>query len=137
MDVSAAIGLLTTPAVRHDPHPAYEALRAYGPAVGIGGQVIVTAYDAIAAQAASLLDGLSGGVDLMESFAAPLPVAVICELLGVPESDRAWFRPVAVDFAEAVEYSPESGNGRTGPPTRSGTTSSAWSPTASDGRPTT
>jgi cytochrome P450 len=30
---------------------------------------------------------------------------VICELLGVPQSDRAWFRPVAADFAEAIEYS--------------------------------
>jgi cytochrome P450 len=37
-------------------------------------------------------------------FAVPLPLAVICELLGVLESDRAWFRPVAVDFAGAVEY---------------------------------
>jgi hypothetical protein len=45
MDVSAAIGLLATPAGRRDPYPAYEALRAYGPAVGIGGQVIVTAYE--------------------------------------------------------------------------------------------
>jgi cytochrome P450 len=31
-------------------------------------------------------------VDLVESFALPLPVAVICELLGVPELDRPRFR---------------------------------------------
>jgi len=31
-------------------------------------------------------------VDLVENFALPLPVAVICELLGVPVSDRPKFR---------------------------------------------
>ena len=50
------------------------------------------------------LDEDGGPVDLMEHFAVPLPVTVICELLGVPESDRDWFRPVAVDLAEAIEY---------------------------------
>lgn len=178
MDVSAAIGSLSTPAGRQNPYPAYAALHAYGPAVGLSGQVIVVSFaeanavlrdpamrvadramverrfgswyaerpaqrllndsilttnppehramrqlmaaafsprrvlgleEAITAQATRLLDALPGAavdgdVDLMEGFAAPLPVAVICELLGVPESDRAWFRPVAVDFAEAVEY---------------------------------
>ncbi|MGK5498065.1 cytochrome P450 family protein [Streptomyces sp. URMC 125] len=32
-----------------------------------------------------------GRTDLVASYAAPLPVAVICELLGVPESDRGTF----------------------------------------------
>lgn len=38
-----------------------------------------------------LLDGWEPGtqVDLVEGLAAPLPVTVICELLGVPEDDRA------------------------------------------------
>jgi cytochrome P450 len=31
-------------------------------------------------------------VDVVEEFAAPLPVTVICELLGVPEQDRQQFR---------------------------------------------
>ncbi|QFG26244.1 cytochrome P450 [Actinomadura sp. WMMB 499] len=39
-----------------------------------------------------LLDGLSGSLDLLEAFAVPLPVQVICELLGVPSRDRADFR---------------------------------------------
>jgi cytochrome P450 len=45
---------------------------------------------------ASLLDAAEarGGdvIDLIEAFAFPLPVTVICELLGVPTEDRAQFR---------------------------------------------
>jgi cytochrome P450 len=48
---------------------------------------------------AALLDGLAAGadsgrdkVDLIESFAFPLPVTVICELLGVPVGDRDRFK---------------------------------------------
>lgn len=51
----------------------------------------------------ALVDGLvdrldalgSGGVpvDFMAEFAFPLPSDVIGEMLGVPERDRAWFRP--------------------------------------------
>ncbi|TDD75650.1 cytochrome P450 [Actinomadura darangshiensis] len=41
-----------------------------------------------------LLDGIAarGEPDLIEEFAVPLPIQVICELLGVPASDRARFR---------------------------------------------
>jgi cytochrome P450 len=46
----------------------------------------------------------SGGpVDFMDQFAFPLPVTVICELLGVPSSDRGRFRPLAADLTEALE----------------------------------
>ena len=43
---------------------------------------------------ASLLDAMptGGQVDLLETFAFPLPITVICELLGIPDSDRADFR---------------------------------------------
>jgi cytochrome P450 len=40
-----------------------------------------------------LLEGLAdrGTVDLLEAWARPLPVAVICELLGLPDEDRPKF----------------------------------------------
>jgi cytochrome P450 len=43
---------------------------------------------------AGLLDAVAarGEADLIEDLAVPLPVQVICELLGVPASDRARFR---------------------------------------------
>jgi cytochrome P450 len=44
--------------------------------------------------AAGLLDEMAaapGGVtDLLRAYARPLPIAVLCELLGIPEADRAW-----------------------------------------------
>ncbi|OKI00611.1 cytochrome [Streptomyces sp. CB02923] len=41
-----------------------------------------------------LLDAVqdAGRTDLMESYAGPLPIVVICDLLGVPERDRPDFR---------------------------------------------
>ena len=48
----------------------------------------------IAEIADRLLDALPRGqvVDLVDGFAYPLPITVICELLGVPDRDRADFR---------------------------------------------
>ena len=48
----------------------------------------------IRAQAADLIDGLPrhDPFDLVSTLTAPLPVLVICELLGVPESARSDFR---------------------------------------------
>lgn len=51
-----------------------------------------------------LLDGLAGKetVDLLESWARPLPVAVICELLGLPDEDR----PIFTRWAKTLFRSP-------------------------------
>jgi cytochrome P450 len=50
-----------------------------------------------------LLDGLPAEVDFMDRFAFQLPVTVICELLGVPASERDRFRPLASDLTAALE----------------------------------
>ncbi len=42
-------------------------------------------------------------VDFIAEFASRLPIAVISELLGVPEEDQAWFRSVAADVTIALE----------------------------------
>ena len=54
---------------------------------------------------AELTSGLQerGGGDLISEFAYPLPVIVICELLGVPVEDRDRFQHWARDFATRFE----------------------------------
>src|SRR5262249_6532875 len=44
-------------------------------------------------------------VEFMHDFAYLLPVTVICELIGIPESDREEFRPIARDLAGVFELS--------------------------------
>src|SRR5215471_14623919 len=57
--------------------------------------------DAVQAQAEKLTGYLEhlfkadGEVDFMADFAFPLPVRVICALLGVPVTEQAWFREQA------------------------------------------
>jgi cytochrome P450 len=70
----------------------------------------ITALEpAIARMTTELLDRLealgTGGapLDFMAEFAFPLPSNVIGELLGVPESDRAWFRPRVRTIGEIFE----------------------------------
>lgn len=113
---------LTHEHLRKDPTPAGAALAAVGftahkPGVGLGGNMLDSDPPAhgrlrrLAASAFSprrtaalaprieqiaddLLDAMAplGQVDLVEAFTAPLPMTVICELLGVPEQERHDFR---------------------------------------------
>ncbi|HEY6984182.1 MAG TPA: hypothetical protein VH499_24780, partial [Reyranella sp.] len=56
--------------------------------------------------AAELVEGLalrSGIVDLIEAFAYPLPVRVICALLGVPPEDEATFTAWSRGIARSVD----------------------------------
>ncbi|WP_407663105.1 cytochrome P450 [Micromonospora radicis] len=65
--------------------------------------------DVVTAQAAELIDTLAAAgrdgrpVDFMTHFAYPLPVGVICALLGVPAADRPLFRRWAADLTGVLE----------------------------------
>ncbi|WP_351234871.1 cytochrome P450 [Streptomyces sp. NPDC002133] len=48
----------------------------------------------------------AGGGDLLAEVAEPLPVAVIAEMLGVPEADRALLRPWSADICGMYELNP-------------------------------
>jgi len=58
-----------------------------------------------------LLHGLGGEVDLISTLAYPLPVKVICALLGVPEEDEAtfsaWSKVLARSIDPSILRSPE------------------------------
>ncbi|MFJ3791730.1 cytochrome P450 [Kitasatospora sp. NPDC090091] len=58
--------------------------------------------------AGELVDGLlaAGGGDLIAAVAEPLPVAVIAEMLGVPEADRHLLRPWSADITGMFELNP-------------------------------
>ncbi|MEU6523712.1 cytochrome P450 [Streptomyces sp. NPDC046924] len=53
---------------------------------------------------AALVD--AGGGDLLTDVAEPLPVAVIAEMLGIPESDRAPLRPWSAEICGMYELNP-------------------------------
>ncbi|MEV1289360.1 cytochrome P450 [Micromonospora sp. NPDC049679] len=70
---------------------------------------IAAMRDVVTAQTTSLVAGMTerghGGqaVDFMSAFAYPLPVGVICALLGVPAADHPWFRQRAADLTAVLE----------------------------------
>jgi cytochrome P450 len=67
----------------------------------------------IAAMADTLLDSMAqcgadgSAVEFMHDFAFLLPVTVICELIGIPESEREGFRPLARALAATLEINAE------------------------------
>ncbi|OIK28037.1 cytochrome P450 [Streptomyces malaysiense] len=58
--------------------------------------------------AGELVDGLvrDGGGDLLTDVAEPLPVAVIAEMLGIPEADRGRLRPWSAAICGMYELNP-------------------------------
>ncbi|KAA9377577.1 cytochrome P450 [Microbispora cellulosiformans] len=64
-------------------------------------------------QSDRLADGVAGrcaddGVaDLVKDFALPLPVWIMCHILGVPPSDHRWFEERAGDLLIVMEASPQ------------------------------
>ncbi|HEY3903385.1 MAG TPA: cytochrome P450 [Streptosporangiaceae bacterium] len=63
---------------------------------------VIAQTDALLDQIADLGAG-AAPVDFMEEFAFALPVTVICELIGVPESERDEFRPLARSLTATLE----------------------------------
>ncbi|WP_441245620.1 cytochrome P450 [Kitasatospora sp. McL0602] len=68
----------------------------------------------VARLAGELVDGLlaAGGGDLIAAVAEPLPVAVIAELLGVPEVDRGLLRPWSAAITGMFELNPSAETAR-------------------------
>ena len=62
-----------------------------------------------------LIDGVDGAgeFDLIATLAEPLPVAVIAELLGVPDDDRHLLRPWSADICGMYELRPSEETART------------------------
>ncbi len=58
--------------------------------------------------AAGLLDQMATArgdvIDLLDAYARPLPIAVLCELLGIPVVDRAWIAVTVAAYDERTEH---------------------------------
>ncbi|BCY10569.1 cytochrome P450 [Actinoplanes sp. L3-i22] len=59
--------------------------------------------EVIATQVGELIDEMPAEADFMSAFAYPLPIGVICALLGIPEGERRWFRQRAADLTVVLE----------------------------------
>ena len=67
--------------------------------------------DALAGELVAALVEKGGG-DLLSDVAEPLPVAVIAEMLGIPESDRGPLRPWSADICGMYELNPSEDTAR-------------------------
>jgi cytochrome P450 len=103
-----------TPVQRIEPRPLlfldppeHDRLRAL-----VTNQFTPARVDAMHGRIAELIDDLldarrdTGQIDIVDDFAYPLPVTVICELLGVPREDEARFHTWADTLAHALDPDP-------------------------------
>jgi cytochrome P450 len=70
-----------------------------------GPKAVATYQDRIERTAADLLDRAAAGgrFDLVSAFAAPLPIAVITELLGIPDADAREFAAYGATVGSALD----------------------------------
>lgn len=63
----------------------------------------------LTATVGSLIDGLAGKqqIDVVDDFAFPLPVNVICHLLGVPREDEPRFHLWVNDIMNSIDFDPK------------------------------
>ena len=57
--------------------------------------------------AADLLEEMAAhgdAVDLLDAYARPLPIRVLCELLGIPAADRAWIAATVAAYDQSAEH---------------------------------
>jgi cytochrome P450 len=107
-DEHAALALLAPSILESDP-PRHTRMRSLIGSV-FTPRRIAALEPMITAAVDELLDGLAesgaGGapVDFMAEFAFRLPVTVICEMLGVPVTDRQRFRRLAAGLTTALEF---------------------------------
>ncbi|WP_373557542.1 cytochrome P450 [Streptomyces sp. Tue6028] len=83
------------------------AMRHFGPPHTRG---LVTGLEGfLTATVGSLIDELAGKeqIDVVDDFAFPLPVTVICRLLGVPREDEPRFHLWVNDIMNSIDYDPE------------------------------
>ncbi|TSB22236.1 cytochrome P450 [Streptomyces benahoarensis] len=102
----------TTPAFINLDPPEHDrlrrmAMRHFGPPHTPG---LVTGMEpALTDTVSGLLDDCAGKerIDIVDDFAYPFPVAVICHLLGVPREDEPRFRIWVNDLINSIDYDPK------------------------------
>ncbi|MFD4763470.1 cytochrome P450 [Streptomyces sp. NPDC058439] len=102
----------TTPAFINLDPPEHDrlrrmAMRHFGPPHTPG---LVTGMEpALTATVSDLIDAFAGKeqIDIVDDFAYPFPVTVICHLLGVPREDEPRFHLWVNDIIDSIDYDPK------------------------------
>ncbi|MFC9758659.1 cytochrome P450 [Streptomyces sp. NPDC056921] len=102
----------TTPAFINLDPPEHDrlrrmAMRHFGPPHTPG---LVTGMEpSLTATVSSLIDDFAGKkqIDIVDDFAYPFPVTVICHLLGVPREDEPKFHLWVDDVVNSIDYDPK------------------------------
>ncbi|MET9381684.1 cytochrome P450 [Streptomyces sp. NPDC002928] len=83
------------------------AMRHFGPPHTPG--LVAGMEDDLTAIVSSLIDGFAGKeqIDIVDDFAYPFPVTVICHLLGVPREDEPKFRLWVNAIIDSIDYNPK------------------------------